>query len=200
MEQEKQKIKMEEKIAEAPIKENKDNKAEHNHEHAKEGVKLEDKKEEVKLEDKKEEKAKKIEQKKVKRDKASVQGLNIGISTKHAIFICRMIKGKRIEEAIPLLEKVIAKKVFVPMTGELPSRRGGIPGRYPLNASREFIKLLKSLNANAAVNGIDNPYIETAIANLAPRPFRRFGSRRFKKTHVLLVAKEFGGKKNEHKK
>lgn len=59
--------------------------------------------------------------------------------------------------------------------------------------------LLKSLNANSAVNGLEEPYISTAIANKAPQPYRRFGSRRFKRTHVYLEAREKTLKENKAK-
>jgi ribosomal protein L22 len=127
------------------------------------------------------------------------------ISTKHSIAICRMIRRKSIERALEMLELVMQKKLAVPMIGaEIPHRRraliphtSGGSGRFPMNATKEFIGLVKQLKANCEVNGIENPMITIAMSNLASRPYRREG-RKGKRTHVHLEAKEYskvGGKK-----
>lgn len=91
------------------------------------------------------------------------------------------------------------------MKGEIPHRKGKImSGRYPINATKQFIKLLKQLAANANVNGleIEKAKIECK-ANRASRPYKRFGSERFKRTHVTLKLKEKAEKKqggNKEKK
>ena len=161
--------------------------------------KIEEKESEGKKEEKKQEKpAEKAE--KLKKEEAIVKGRDLSISTKHAIYICRFIRGKRIDEAREKLSKVISFKIPVPMKGEIPHRKGkikGKSGRYPINACKIFLKLLKSLEANSNVNSIENPYIHIAKADLASRPYKRGGSQRFKRTNVLLVAKE---KKVEEKK
>ncbi len=139
-----------------------------------------------KPEEKKAEKAKKPE----KKTEAIVRGMNLGISTKHSMAICDVIRGKNMEESVEKLIQVARKEKPIPMKGEIPHRRGMMSGRYPVKASKEFIKLIRNLNANSAVNGLENPYIQTAKADLASRPYRRFGTRRFKRTNVLLIAKE----------
>ena len=65
----------------------------------------------------------------------------------------------------------------VPMIGEIPHRKGKMmSGRYPINASKQFIMLLKSLKANALVNELE---LENSVikckANLSQRPYKRFG-------------------------
>ncbi len=119
------------------------------------------------------------------------------ISTKHSVAICRMIKGKSIEKAISMLELVLLKKLAVPMIGdEIPHKRralvphvAGGGARFPMNASKEFINLLKQLKANCEVNSVENPVITIAMSNLASRPFRREG-KRSKRTHVHLEARD----------
>lgn len=128
-----------------------------------------------------------------------VKGLDLPISTKHAIAICNFIKGKNPNVAISLLENVIKKKIAVPMKGEIPHRRnmpkGKVAGRYPYKASKEFIKLIKNLIANANVKGInvEDIVINVAKADKASRPYRptrmAYGRKRFKRTHILLEAK-----------
>lgn len=158
--------------------------------------KVEEKAEEKKVEEKKTEK-KEI----AKKTEAIVNGKDLPISTKHSMAICDFIRGKRIEGLIPELEKVIKLKVPMRMKGEIPHRHGNImSGRYPINACKSFINLLKSLQANASVNGIENPRIVLAKANKASRPYRRGGRERFKRTNVLLIAKTTITKPQEEKK
>ena len=104
--------------------------------------------------------------------------------------ICDFIRGKKIEEAIRELEKVRDKKKALKMKGEIPHKQGISGARYPFNASKIFIMLLKSLNSNCSVAGLENPYISFAKANQASRPYKRFGSRKMKRSHIYLEARE----------
>ena len=170
---------------------------------AEENKKQEEKMKETKTEEKKEEenkaegsmektekKMKEKKQEKIKKQCAVVNAQNLAISKKDSMAICKFIKGKDIERASNELGKVLSKKIAIPMKGEYPHRRGIERGSYPESACNVFIKLLRSLSANAAVNGIENPYITIAKANRAPRPYKRAGSMRFKRTHVFLEARE----------
>ncbi|OGJ12333.1 hypothetical protein A3K62_02075 [Candidatus Pacearchaeota archaeon RBG_16_35_8] len=147
-------------------------------------VKVEKPNEEVKKEVKKTEKQKKTE--------AIVRGMNLPISSKQSFAICKFIKNKEINRAINELEEILAHKRALPMKGEIPHRRGKgmMSGRYPQNSVKEFIKLLKSLNANATANEMSNPFICEAQGNFASRPFGRFGRVRKKRSHVTILAKE----------
>ncbi|MEK6820459.1 MAG: uL22 family ribosomal protein [Nanoarchaeota archaeon] len=142
---------------------------------------------------------KKIEIK--KKSEAVARSKDLNISTKQASAICNFIRGKSIEKAAEGLEQVAKLKMAIRMKGELPHRKGkGMErGRYPMKASLVFIKILKSLAANSSVNGLENPYIATAKADIASRPFKRFGSKRFKRTHVYLIAKEKASKIEDKK-
>jgi len=160
--------------------------------------KLEEKKEDKKTEIKNEEKTdvKKTEQKKIKKTEAIVRGLNVPISSKQSFAICKFIKNKEIEKAIFELEEILLHKKALPMKGEIPHRRGKImSGRYPRNSIKEFIRLLKNLNANAAANQMSNSIISEARANFASRPYGKFGRVRKKRTNVIIIAKEKKEKK-----
>lgn len=140
--------------------------------------------------------------KKIKKEFAVVNADNARISTVYAIEICRFLKGKRIGDAIRDLEDVIAKKKYVPMRGEYGHKHGkgkfaSGAGKYPVNASKEFIVLLKSLAGNANANDMDEPYVAEAIANNAQRPRGRFGKWERKRCHVKLIAKEMKIKENK---
>jgi ribosomal protein L22 len=158
-----------------------------------EGKKMEEKKtaEATKTEEKKQpvetkkQEIKKVEDNKPKKTEAKVNAKSLPISTKHAMAILNMIRNKTIDEAIPLLELAEKKKIPVPMRGEIPHRKGIMSGRYPLNALSHIIKVLKSLKANALANELElEKYKIFCKANVAARPYRRFGKGRFKKTHV----------------
>ncbi len=133
---------------------------------------------------------KKKEQKKVVREFALVKGLNLHISVKKGLHICDMIRGKKVEDAIKMTEEVgVLRRVVKMHNREVPHQHGkGIMGgAYPVNASKEFVKLLKQLKANAIYHGID---IEKAVLTLcktdqASKPFKRGGARA-KRAHVVL--------------
>tara|TARA_Y100000296_G_scaffold69146_1_gene82774 strand:+ start:1126 stop:1752 length:627 start_codon:yes stop_codon:yes gene_type:complete len=143
----------------------------------------------IKTKDKKETEKKPVQTKpKVKKTKAVVNSFNLPISTKYSKAICKFIKNKKIENAINDLEKVIVQKKPVPMKGEIPHKKGIMSGRYPKKASQHFIKLLKSLSANANLHEIENPVIKEAIANIGSRPYGKFGRVRRKRTHIKITA------------
>ena len=153
----------------------------------------------VKKEEEKKEEIKKEKTKpKIKKDEAVVNSYNLPISTKKAVAICKFIKGKTIENAQNYLKEVIKGKKAIPMKGEIPHRKGKMmSGGFPKDTAKQFIPLLKSLTGNAIVNEINNPIITDAVANMASRPYARFGAWRRKRTHIKLVAKE--KKKNKLK-
>ena len=134
---------------------------------------------------------KEIKQKsKIQKTEAIVNGKSLPISTKQSVAVCKFIKGKKIEDAIAYLEDVVKIKKAIPMKGEIPHRKGMMSGRFPKNTSQQFIKLLKNLSANATANGLEEPIIVEAIANIANRPYGRFGRTRKKRTHVTVKVKE----------
>jgi len=151
--------------------------------------KVEEKKQERKKENKKQ------PVKKIKKDIAVVNASSVNVSTKYAVAICKFIKGKRIGDAIRNLEEVMVKKKHIPMIGEYGHKHGvgkiaSGAGKYPVNASKQFIVLLKSLSGNANANDMDEPIISECIANKAVRPMGRFGRWERKRTHIKLIARE----------
>ena len=159
-------------------------------------------------ETKKESSKKQVQKAKVKKEEAIVNGYSLPISTKDAIAICRFIKYKKIERAIEELEDVLKMRRPVPIKGEIPHRKGpgkiaSGSGRFPLKASNYFIKLLGTLKANSENNGLENPVIAIAQANIASRPVARFGRARKKRSHIQIIAKErnkLRQEKNKQKK
>jgi ribosomal protein L22 len=126
-----------------------------------------------------------------KKNEAVAKGINVHASMKQCKFICKFIKGKSIDESIADLGDVIKLKKVVPFTGEIPHRKGRImSGRYPINASKIFISILKSLKGNVIANqmDLDKTKIYFASANFASRPSKRGGGR-FKRTNIILKAR-----------
>ncbi len=136
-----------------------------------------------------------------KKTEALVTGRSLHISTKHSIAICNFIKGKNIEKAIAELEDAEKMKFAIPMRGEIPHKKGIMSGRFPVKAIGEFIKLLKSLKSNAIANELELEKVFISCkSNIASRPYRRFGRKRFKRTHVeIKLAKRIKKKSKKAK-
>ena len=168
--------------------------------HAKE--KMEEKKTETKVEAKQEEKkteSKKIEKK--KKTEVSVQGLSLAMSPKAGKHICDMIRAKDVDKAIKMLEEVTQFKRAVAMNNrEIGHRHGMAAGRYPQNASNEFIRLLKQLKASALYHELEleKSRIVECYINVASKPYKRGGAR-FKRTHVYIKLAMKKEKQTENK-
>jgi len=79
-------------------------------------------------------------------------GRELPISPKVSREIAAALRGMEISEAKTYLEKVIAKEVAVPyrrFNKELPHRKGIAAGRYPIKASKYFLKILENAEANS---------------------------------------------------
>ena len=97
-----------------------------------------------------------------------------------------------------MLEKVINKEQAVPYrryNKNVGHKKGRIAaGRFPIKASKHFLMLLKSVEANAQNKGLDvnSLIIKQAIANKASRQFHQGRQRRIelKRTHINIVVEE----------
>ncbi|WOF15513.1 50S ribosomal protein L22 [Methanoplanus sp. FWC-SCC4] len=108
----------------------------------------------------------KMEAEQIARAKAN----ELPISPKHAIEITRFIKGKTTKEAIAYLEDVVALKKAIPFkrfNRNVAHKRGldkWDAGRYPVKASSEFLKVLRSVEKNAEYIGLDTEKLEIFFA------------------------------------
>jgi len=167
--------------------------------------KAEKKVDEKKMEGKKEE-TKKNGQKKggekvIKKDYAIARGWSLKISPKYSVYVCKTIKGKSPEMAVQRLEEVISERRPIPMAGlEVGHKKGkGLAGgKFPKNVCKEVIEVIKQAEANANVNGIEEPIITIAKSDRASAPLRR-GGRQAKRTHIFIEVRSkqslAGGKK-----
>lgn len=170
------------KIAEAPVKKEDKPLEKVSKDEENKGEKVDEKKE-----------VKKVQGKAPKRTESSVYGRSLRISLKQSKAIGKFIRNKKIEDAIKDLNQVLLKKKAVPMSGEIAHRKGKImSGKYPINSSKEFIRLLKTLSSNSNMHGmdVDKTIIYETIPNRAPNQLHRFGSMKFKRTHITIKAKE----------
>lgn len=126
-----------------------------------------------------------------------VTGKDLPISVKQAVEISSFLRGKQLQRGKRLLEEVIAFKRAVAFNRyhrDMGHKPGMGPARYPVKSAKFFLKLLKSLEANAVVKGLDvnSIVLTTIIANRASRPWRggRIRRRKARRTHVHIVASE----------
>lgn len=101
---------------------------------------------------------------------ARAQAMEVNISPKHSVEICREIRGMELQKAKDYLEEVIELKRAVPFKrfkGCVPHRKGkGFgPGRYPQKAASKILKLLEDCEANAEYSGLNTDQLK--IVHLA---------------------------------
>ncbi len=125
----------------------------------------------------------------VKKDYALVRGTDLHVSPKELFAVCNMIRGRKIDAAMKMVNEVMVFKRVVKMNNrEVPHQhgKGVMAGRFPMNACKEVLNLLKHLKANALYHEVE---LEKAIiscnADIASKPFKRGGAR-FKRAHVMI--------------
>jgi len=130
-----------------------------------------------------------------KKEFAVARGNGLRISQKHCIYICKTILGKSPDAAVARLQDVISEKRAIPMAGlEVGHKRGMAGGKFPKNACKAVIGVVKQVAANASIAGIENPIIVVAKSDKASSPFKRGGTRA-KRCHLYLEIKNKGDKK-----
>lgn len=134
-------------------------------------------------------------------------GIALKISTKKTVELCNFVRGRRLSDAVRLLNDVVAERTAIPFrryakggTGHKP---GIGPGRYPKNACIEVVKLLKQAEANARNKGLDSAslVVKNILANKGQMAwhFGRQRRRRLKSTHVEVVVEAAATAKIEKK-
>ncbi|MGQ4914941.1 MAG: 50S ribosomal protein L22 [Candidatus Asgardarchaeia archaeon] len=139
---------------------------------------------------------------------AKASGRDLRISYKKAVEVCRTIKGMKLIDAEEFLERVIEMKEMVPYRRYFKSgghhanklrRWKWHTGGYPVKAAKHILKVLKNVEANAEVKGLDISRVRIIhaaahksmkIKKFIPRAFGR-SSPYFKQlTHVEIVVEE----------
>lgn len=133
---------------------------------------------------------------KLKEKTAQAQGTDLSISVKDSIEISNRIRKLSFDKAVLMLEDAIKMKTpikFTKFTNGAGHKTGMGSGKYPINASKEILRLLKSAKANANNKGLsDDLFIENIVVNKASRPWRygRHRGRKAKRTHIQLQLAE----------
>jgi len=92
---------------------------------------------------------------------AKAMGYEMNISFKHAVEICREIRGRRIDEAIKIVEEIAKMKRAVPFrkykkkVAHRSELEKWYAGRYPQKAAKQILRVLKNLKANAEYKGLE---------------------------------------------
>ncbi|MGB4612615.1 MAG: 50S ribosomal protein L22, partial [Methanothermobacter thermautotrophicus] len=127
------------------------------------------------------------------------------ISPKHAVEICREIRGMELEKAKKYLEEVIrmerpvAFKRYNKKVGHRRGLNGWASGRYPVKAAGQILKVLENAEANAEYKGLDTEKLRIihisshrgpVIRGWIPRAFGRATPFNTPTTHVQIVLGE----------
>ena len=127
--------------------------------------------------------------------------LNSDISTKQCIEICRCLRYKNTNYAKNLLEDIIALKKPIPFRRfnmDMGHKAGMSAGRFPQKAAKQFLQLVKSVEANAQFKGLNASTLKITkiLANKASVPVTGGRHRRStKRTNIEIEVKEAGPKK-----
>lgn len=131
----------------------------------------------------------KIVETKTKKDYAIVNGYDLHLSPKHAFAICNMVRNRNIDTALKMVEEVTTFRRAVMMNDRQVGHQHGkgmMAGGYPINACKEFLRLLKQLKANALHHELEiEKYILFCVPNRASEPWKS-GGRKTKRCQVML--------------
>jgi large subunit ribosomal protein L22 len=103
---------------------------------------------------------------------AKAKANELNMSPKHSIEIAGFIRHKRVNDAIAYLNEVIKLKKAIPFRyfNRNVAHKRGLPGnwdagRYPVKASKEYIRILESVKKNAEYLGLDAENLEIIHAS-----------------------------------
>jgi len=98
---------------------------------------------------------------------AKAKANELNMSPKHSIEIATFIRHQRVNDAIAYLNEVVGLKKAIPFRrfNRNVAHKRGLPGnwdagRYPVKASKAFIRVLESVKKNAEYIGLDADNLE----------------------------------------
>ena len=140
---------------------------------------------------------------------ARALGAALPISFKQSVEICSHIKNRNVADAKKILSNVVEQKVAIPFRRfnfDLSHKTKIGPGRYPEKASKEFIRLIEAVEANAQFKGLNTSklIISHISAHKASKAWHygRKTRRKMKRTNVEIIVevKSKEKSKEENKK
>ncbi|RLF79824.1 50S ribosomal protein L22 [Thermococci archaeon] len=135
---------------------------------------------------------------------AKASGRDLRMSPKLSVEVCREIKGMMLNDAIKLLDDVIAKRKPIPLRRFNDSQghkkgKGFGPGRYPVKVAKEIKKILLNARNNAEQKGLDPDRLKIihaaahrgpVLRGYIPRAFGRATPFNEQTTHIEIVVEE----------
>jgi len=145
--------------------------------------------------------------KQLKENMAKASGRDLPISFKQSIEVCNYLRKDPVAKAKQKMEDAISLKKPVPFkkyTDGVGHKKGNIlAGRYPVNACKMILKLIKSAESNALFKGLNSKglIIENITTNQAADAWRygRQSRRKMKRCHIDVIVKEVVKKKETAK-
>jgi large subunit ribosomal protein L22 len=115
---------------------------------------------------------------------AIAKATNARISLKHSLVLCNELKRRKLDKAKKFLEDLISQKT-------------SINGKYYTNASKKFLEILNSAEANAKQKNLnlEKLFIKSIKANkgekfIRPKSRFKFRGREAKSTNIEIVLEE----------
>ena len=103
---------------------------------------------------------------------AKAKANELNMSPKHSIEIATFIRHQRVNDAIAYLNEVVNLKKAIPFRrfNRNVAHKRGLPGnwdagRYPVKASKAYIRVLESVKKNAEYLGLDAENLEIIHAS-----------------------------------
>ena len=125
---------------------------------------------------------------------ARAVGMALPVSFKQSVEICSLIRDKELSYAKDILSKIIEHKKAVPFKRfrhNIGHKTKIGPGRYPEKTSKEILKLVNSVEANAQFKGLNtsNLVIAHINSNKASKVMRtgRKRNRAAKRTNIEVI-------------
>lgn len=129
-------------------------------------------------------------------------GYEMPVSFKYAMEICRVLRGKKIPQAMKFLEEVVELRTPVPLRKHKKkvahkNISKWYAGRYPKKTASYILKVLKNLKANAEYKGLNAEELVIVhaqakmgrkIVRYTPRAFGRAVPKRKQLTTIEFVA------------
>jgi large subunit ribosomal protein L22 len=138
---------------------------------------------------------------------AKAAGISLDISWKHSKMVSDFIRGMNAEDAVQVLEGVIAKKIAVPYPEyhrDLGHKTGIGPGRFPVKTCERIRDVLKGAIANAQHKGLNTSelVVKHISALQAAKPWHpgRHARRQMKRSHLQIMLEQVEGSGKKDKK
>ncbi len=124
---------------------------------------------------------------------AKAIGKDLDISFKKTVVVCDALRGMNLDEAINLLEGVVALEKPIPFRKYLKgvSQVSGVGiAKYPKKVANEALKVLRNAQSNADYKGLDTENLEiiNIQANKGPSRKRRKPKGRWKAWKTQYVS------------